>query len=51
MTITKEIKSNFSEKDSAFNILSSLLLNDNSFMRELQRIAESIANQKEVTND
>ena len=51
MTITKEIKSKFSEKESAINILSSLLLNDNSFMKELQGIAESIANQKEVTND
>lgn len=51
MIITKEIKSIFLEKESAINILSTLLLNDSSFMRELQEIAESIANQKETSND
>ena len=51
MTVTKEIKSKFLGKESAINILLSLLLNDRSFLSELQGIAETIANQKEVTND
>ena len=51
MTVTKEIKSKFLGKESANNILLSLLLNDRSFLSELQGIAETIANQKEVTND
>lgn len=52
MTVTKEIKSIFSEKESVINILSSLLLSNSSFMNELQVTAKNIANhQNEVAND
>ena len=52
MTVTKEIKSIFSKKESVINILSSLLLSNSSFMNELQVTAKNIANhQNEVAND
>jgi hypothetical protein len=51
MIITKEIQSNFLGKESASNILSSLLLSNTSFANELQIIATNIANQNEVPND
>ena len=51
MPASKIIITIFLGKESAINILSTILSSNSSYIDELQNIAEDIANQTEVTDD
>lgn len=51
MSVTKEILSFYSENESTVDLLLNLLLSNNSYTEKLQRIAEDVAKQAEVTSD
>lgn len=51
MSATKEILSIYSENEVATDLLFNILLNNNSFTEKLQKIAEDVAKQTEVTAD
>ena len=51
MPMTKEIQSIYLEKESIGNIMLELLSSNSSYIDDLQKIAETIANQTEVSND
>ena len=51
MQATKEILSVFLEKQPTIDLLLAILSSNNSYTDELQKIAEDIVNETEVTSD
>ena len=51
MSATKEILSIYSENEAATDLLFNILLSNNSFTEKLQKAAEDVAKEVEVTSD
>ena len=51
MSATKEILSIYSENEAVTDLLLNILLSNNSFAEKLQKVAEDVAKQAEVTSD
>ena len=51
MSATKEILSIYSENEAATDLLFNILLSNNTYTEKLQKIAEDVAKQTEVTSD